>query len=129
MKDFLGNELKVGDKVVWSKNKLTGSSTIRKVFEICVIEKFTPKQILTDFGYAYSENIIKIISQDNQIERQEHYTMALEHENEVLRKENNVLEKALKLACDMLNGYEPDGAPNSIYFKHQAEKELKDVKH
>lgn len=60
MKDFLNNELKVGDAVVINQNTLTGSSTTRKILKCAKIERFTQKQVVTDRGYIDPSNVIKI---------------------------------------------------------------------
>ena len=66
MKDFLNNELSVGDSVVINQNTLTGSSTTRKILKKAVIEKFTKQQVVTNKGYIYPDNVIKIFVENDE---------------------------------------------------------------
>ena len=68
MRDLLNNELNIGDRVIINQNTLTGSSTHRKILKKAVIEKFTPKQIVTNIGYISPNDVIKIFYEhDNPI--------------------------------------------------------------
>lgn len=55
MKDFLNNELKINDKVIYIKNMRTGSSTVRNVLFKGKIIGFTPKsvRILSQYAREY----------------------------------------------------------------------------
>lgn len=66
MKDFLNNELSVGDGVVINQNTLTGSSTTRKILKKAVVEKFTKQQVVTNKGYIYPDNVIKIFVENDE---------------------------------------------------------------
>lgn len=66
MKDFLNNELSVGDSVVINQNTLTGSSTTRKILKKAVVEKFTKQQVVTNKGYIYPDNVIKIFVENDE---------------------------------------------------------------
>mgnify|MGYP003297977825 CR=1 FL=1 len=50
MKDFLGQELKVGDEVVYMYRHTTGSSSSNKTLKRGFIKRFTPKQVVVDTG-------------------------------------------------------------------------------
>lgn len=70
MKDFLNNELNIGDLVVINQNTLTGSSTTRKILKRAVVENFTKKMVITNKGYINPDNVIKIfIENDQQIKQ------------------------------------------------------------
>lgn len=55
MKDFLNNELKINDEVIYIKNMRTGSSTVRKVLFKGKIIGFTFKsvRILSQYTREY----------------------------------------------------------------------------
>jgi len=65
MKDLLNNELNIGDRVIINQNTLTGSSTHRKILKRAVVEKFTPKQIVTNIGYISPNDVVKIFYEHN----------------------------------------------------------------
>ena len=70
MKDFLNNELNIGDLVVINQNTLTGSSTTRKILKRAVVEDFTKKMVITNKGYISPDNVIKVfIENDQQIKQ------------------------------------------------------------
>lgn len=60
MKDFLKNELSIGDEVVINQNTMTGSSTTRKILKKAIIEGFTKCNVITNKGYISPDNVIKI---------------------------------------------------------------------
>ena len=60
MKDFLKNELSIGDKVVINQNTHTGSSTTRKILKKAIVEGFTKCNVITNRGYIAPDNVIKI---------------------------------------------------------------------
>ncbi len=69
MKDFLNNELFIGDLVIINQNTMTGSSTTRKILKRAIVENFTKKQVVTNKGYIAPDNVIKIfVENDKQIE-------------------------------------------------------------
>ena len=65
MKDFLNNELHIGDFVIINQNTLTGSSTTRKILKRAIVENFTKKQVITNKGYIYPDNVIKIFVEND----------------------------------------------------------------
>lgn len=66
MKDFLNNELTIGDLVIINQNTLTGSSTTRKILKKAIVENFTKKMVVTNKGYISPDNVIKIFMENNQ---------------------------------------------------------------
>lgn len=48
MKNFIGEELHIGDKVVYINRHITGSSSTNKTLRIGKIIRFTPKQVVID---------------------------------------------------------------------------------
>lgn len=64
-KDFLGNDLQVGDLVIINQNTRTGSSTTRKILKECTVTGFTKCKIKTTRGDIFSDDIIKIFFKNN----------------------------------------------------------------
>lgn len=52
MKDFLGNELKVNDEVIYIKSMRTGSSTTRNVMFKGQVSGFTKKHVEVERTYT-----------------------------------------------------------------------------
>lgn len=66
MKDFLNNELNIGDLVIINQNTITGSSTTRKILKKAIVEDFTKKMVVTNKGYISPDNVIKIFMENDQ---------------------------------------------------------------
>lgn len=50
MRDFIGEELKIGDRVVYIRRSITGSSSTNKSLTIGTIKRFTSKSVVIDTG-------------------------------------------------------------------------------
>lgn len=65
MKDFLNNDLSIGDNVLINQNTLTGSSTVRKILKQATVTGFTKCKIKTTRGDLFPDDVIKIYVLNN----------------------------------------------------------------
>lgn len=60
MRDFLRNEIHIGDFCVYIKNERTGSSTTRKIMKSGFIKRFTKKKIVFEDATVFPEDVVVV---------------------------------------------------------------------
>lgn len=60
MKDFIDNEIHIGDFCVYIKNERTGSSTIRKIMKSGFVKTFTKKKVVLENDSVFPEDVVVV---------------------------------------------------------------------
>lgn len=60
MKDFLNNEIRIGDFCVYIKNERTGSSTTRKIMKSGFVKAFTKKKVMLENDTVFPEDVVVV---------------------------------------------------------------------